>query len=279
MFEAHGTNPLATGQTPLVTIRIGNVVFGVPWSSLEGYAKGARSIAGLYSDLLGLRLCSRADVYREADWPADEGDEMDPLVISDDPSHPSIAFEPEQGDYHPPSWPDPEHPQQVHVDVAVQDLEAAHELVRRHGAELLRDSGTHRVYADSVGHPFCLYPGGTSPVGRIERVVLDCLSPRSLAAFYEALLDMPTRVVDEVERVEIARSDGGGPRLAFQHAVSPAPRWPDSAHSQQLHLDLAADDEEAAGEMALRLGAVPLPRLGGGFVYADPAGHPFCLGE
>ena len=100
-----------------------------------------------------------------------------------------------------------------------------------------------------------------------------------MAAMYAELLDMSVRVVDEPERVEIARRDSQGPELAFQHTVSPAPRWPDPAYPQQLHLDLNADDSDSAAQLAARLGAIRLPYMGGGFVYADPAGHPFCLGE
>ena len=48
------------------------------------------------------------------------------------------------------AWPDPAHPQQVHLDVEVEDLEAAEREVLAHGASLLR------VYADPAGHPFCL---------------------------------------------------------------------------------------------------------------------------
>ena len=109
--------------------------------------------------------------------------------------------------------------------------------------------------------------------------MFDCVSPRALAVFYSALLDMPVRNVDDPERVEIARRDGRGVKLAFQHAVSPPPRWPDPAHPQQLHLDFDPDDPEAAARQALQLGAIRLPYMGGGFVYADPAGHPFCLSE
>lgn len=271
-------NPLATGQTSLVAIGIGNVVFDAPGRTLEEWGKDAGGIAALYAELLGMRLCSRADVYREANYPADDGDELDPLVISEEPGQPSIAFEWALGEYRAPRWPDPEQPQQVHLDVVVADLEVADELVRRHGGNLLRAAETHRVYADVVGHPFCLYPGGASR-GRIRRIVFDCFSPRSLASFYGDLLELPTRIVDDPERVEIAQADGQGLRLAFQHTTSAAPRWPDPAFPQQLHLDLAADDEKSAGRRAVELGAIRLPHMGGGFVYADPAGHPFCLGE
>ena len=61
------------------------------------------------------------------------------------------------------------------------------------------------------------------------------------------------------------------------------PGWPDGA-PQQVHLDLHVDDPRAAHEEAITLGArllQPAPDLGaaeGHQVYADPAGHPFCIG-
>lgn len=194
-------------------IRVATVVFDAPGATLDLYARSAGGMAAMYAELLGLRLRPRAALLREAGYPADEGDEVDPLVLSDDSTHPGMAFECETGDYRAPAWPDPDRPQQVHLDVAVPDLGTAHESVTRDGATLLREVGTHRVYVDCVGHPFCLYPGGASTVGRIERVVFDCFSPRTLAAFYGELLDMPVRVVDEPERVEIARREGQGPSL------------------------------------------------------------------
>lgn len=60
-------------------------------------------------------------------------------------------------DYRAPDWPSAEKPQQAHVDLDVTDLEAAHERALGLGAKLLDDSPeTFRVYADPVGHPFCL---------------------------------------------------------------------------------------------------------------------------
>jgi len=57
-----------------------------------------------------------------------------------------------------------------------------------------------------------------------------------------------------------------------------APRWPDPAFPQQFHLDVMVDDIDEAEPKALALGATPLPSEEDGFrVYADPAGHPFCL--
>lgn len=261
-----------------MAMRIANVVFDAPGSTLEVYGEKAGAIAGLYAELLGMQLRSRADVYREAGYPADAGDEVDPLVMADESERPNIAFECELAEYRAPQWPDPEHPQQVHLDITVDDLGAADEVVSRYGAALLADAGDHRTYADAVGHPFCLYAGGSDATGRIARIVIDCFSPRALAAFYAELLDMPVRIVDTPERVEIARGEVG-PTLAFQHVVAPPARWPDPAYPQQLHLDFVSDDDDpvATRARAERLGAIRLPYLGGGEVYADPAGHPFCL--
>jgi hypothetical protein len=124
-------------------------------------------------------------------------------------------------------------------------------------------------------------------------VVIDCFSPRALAAFYARLLDMPRRELDTPERVVITRADGRLPALAFQHAQFPAPRWPDPAYPQQVHLDLrvltapdntsaddtSADDphRRAAQDLASHLGAISLETYPARTVYADPAGHPFCL--
>ena len=66
--------------------------------------------------------------------------------------------------------------------------------------------------------------------------------------------------------------------LAFQETQLKAPRWPDPSYPQQLHLDLHVDDGKAAQELALWLGAIRPPDMGGSCpVYADPAAHPFCL--
>ena len=89
---------------------------------------------------------------------------------------------------------------------------------------------------------------------------------------------MRTRWQDSERWVVIAREDGNLPMLAFQHARSPAPRWPDPSYPQQLHLDVGVNEGEAAQELALQLGAIRLPPMGGSCpVYADPASHPFCL--
>jgi hypothetical protein len=54
-------------------------------------------------------------------------------------------------------WPDPAYPQQLHLDLHVQDGAAAHERAERLGAIRLPEmGGSCPVYADPAAHPFCL---------------------------------------------------------------------------------------------------------------------------
>lgn len=60
--------------------------------------------------------------------------------------------------YPPPMWPTQERPQQIHLDVIVDDLDAADAAVIDLGATKHPDQpGTSlRVFLDPAGHPFCL---------------------------------------------------------------------------------------------------------------------------
>ncbi|MFE1439492.1 VOC family protein [Streptomyces sp. NPDC058739] len=114
-------------------------------------------------------------------------------------------------------------------------------------------------------------------VAELGVVVLDCPDPAGLAAFYAAVLG--GSVEGEGEWVDVKVP--GGQSLAFQAAPGfVPPRWPAADHSQQFHLDLNVPDLDAAEREVLALGARPLDtedRTRGWRVYADPAGHPFCL--
>ena len=108
-------------------------------------------------------------------------------------------------------------------------------------------------------------------------MVVDCPDPRALAAFYCELLGMHV-VHDSDDWVKI-RTDSDAPALAFQQATDfVPPQWPDPARPQQFHLDVEVDDIELAEKRALAAGARRLDGEGPDFrLYADPAGHPFCL--
>ncbi len=60
--------------------------------------------------------------------------------------------------YTAPGWPDQQVPQQMHVDVIVDDLDAGEAAVLELGAtKHEHQPGTSfRVFLDPAGHPFCL---------------------------------------------------------------------------------------------------------------------------
>jgi catechol 2,3-dioxygenase-like lactoylglutathione lyase family enzyme len=110
-------------------------------------------------------------------------------------------------------------------------------------------------------------------LGRLHHVVLDCPDPAALARFYSELLGQPVTYQSEDWVVVAANDTSSG--LAFQLAPGHrAPTWPDPAIPQQVHLDVMVEDVASIGPRVLALGAT---KLDGEDVYADPAGHPFCL--
>ncbi|MFF0111037.1 VOC family protein [Streptomyces prasinus] len=115
------------------------------------------------------------------------------------------------------------------------------------------------------------------PVAKVGAVVLDCADPRALAGFYAGLVGGTIKEEDGWVDLQVP----GGPVLAFQEAPGHVPpRWPAPDRPQQFHLDLTVEDLDAAEKEALALGAEPLEtedRARTFRVYADPAGHPFCL--
>ena len=110
-------------------------------------------------------------------------------------------------------------------------------------------------------------------IGRLHHVILDCADPAALAAFYAELLGQP--VTYSSDDFVVVAADDNSSGLAFQLAPGhQRPTWPDPASSMQMHLDVMVEDVAAAGPRVLALGA---SKLDGESVYADPAGHPFCL--
>ncbi|HEY6746712.1 MAG TPA: VOC family protein [Mycobacteriales bacterium] len=69
----------------------------------------------------------------------------------------TIGFQQVQ-DYAAPQWPGQEVPQQMHIDVMVDDLDAAEAAVLELGAtKAEHQPGTSfRVFLDPAGHPFCV---------------------------------------------------------------------------------------------------------------------------
>lgn len=130
----------------------------------------------------------------------------------------------------------------------------------------------------------------------LRQVVLDCTDARALAEFYRQLLGFHYRpgdepsVAGELDPAEqdwlVLQDSAGTTRVAFQQVAElPAATWPEGPIHQQLHLDLTVRtkaDLDAQHERALALGARLLEDRSGDpeeplRVYADLAGHPFCI--
>lgn len=128
------------------------------------------------------------------------------------------------------------------------------------------------------------------------QVVLDCTDARALAEFYRQLLGLQYRPGDEPPAAGesdlagndwlVLRDASGTNRLAFQQVAQLSRvTWPEGPIPQQLHLDLTVptvQDLDAQHERALALGARLLRDRASDpeeplRVYADPAGHPFCI--
>ncbi|GLX54407.1 glyoxalase [Streptomyces hygroscopicus subsp. hygroscopicus] len=117
-------------------------------------------------------------------------------------------------------------------------------------------------------------------LAKLGVVVLDCPDPGALAGFYAGLLGGTVEVDEGGDWVELKVP--GGQALAFQRAEGHTPpQWPRAdGNGQQFHLDLTVPDLDAAQQEVLGLGATLLDAGEPGRswrVYADPAGHPFCL--
>jgi catechol 2,3-dioxygenase-like lactoylglutathione lyase family enzyme len=111
-------------------------------------------------------------------------------------------------------------------------------------------------------------------IGRLHHVVIDCADPTTLAQFYSELLGLPVTYRGEGWIVISGNETTSG--IAFQQVLDHrAPRWPDPDWPQQFHLDVMVDDQADAARRVLQLGGQRLS--GGDNVFADPAGHPFCL--
>ena len=130
----------------------------------------------------------------------------------------------------------------------------------------------------------------------LRQVVLDTTDARTLAEFYRQLLGFSYRPGDEPPAAGeadpqgqdwlVLRNPTGGWQVAFQQVPElPEATWPDGPHPQMLHLDLTVPTVDALNSehrRALDLGARLLRDRSDDpeeplRVYADPAGHPFCI--
>ena len=97
--------------------------------------------------------------YAEAlGWTVDPEDDSDDWVTIRSEGGRELMFQ-LATDFRPPTWPDGQIPQQFHLDLMVDDLDAAQTYVESLGAtrQQAESEGAHfRVFLDPSGHPFCL---------------------------------------------------------------------------------------------------------------------------
>jgi hypothetical protein len=108
-------------------------------------------------------------------------------------------------------------------------------------------------------------------------VTLDCPHPGELAAFYAQLTGGEV-TVSAPHWAMTTCPDGATISFQVDPAYTP-PTWSESASTQQIHLDFDVDDLDATEARALAAGATRFDFQPNDHcrVYADPAGHPFCL--
>ena len=113
-------------------------------------------------------------------------------------------------------------------------------------------------------------------------VVLDAADVGGVSIFWAELLD--GRALTDDDRFHCVIDADGNWVIGVQHAPAHIPPdWPDG-NPQQVHLDLHVAEFAPAHARAIELGARlllaadDLDAPDGYQVYADPAGHPFCIG-
>jgi hypothetical protein len=89
-------------------------------------------------------------------------------------------------------------------------------------------------------------------------------------------IDCPAGSVPQIAKLYaelLGRAASAGARAELGGDRQPDPEYP-----QQMHMGIKFEDYYGSLRLAERLGAIRLPNPGGhATVYADPAGHPFCL--
>ncbi|MBO0919563.1 VOC family protein [Cellulomonas sp. zg-ZUI222] len=116
----------------------------------------------------------------------------------------------------------------------------------------------------------------TSDAIRLSAVTLNAPDALALARFYAEITGGRVQ-----GRAEWARVSGPGGDIEFQQVADlRPPTWPEGDTPMHIHLDFHVEDLAATEARVLAAGATRFdtqPNADHCLVYADPAGHPFCL--
>jgi predicted enzyme related to lactoylglutathione lyase len=122
-------------QTSRPTITFGTTVLDTP---------DPKQLSRFYAQLL--------------DWSVDPNDDSDDWVTIRSATGTQLMFQ-LATEFRAPTWPDAAVPQQFHLDLMVDDLDAAQAYAESLGAVRSQADGEakhFRVFLDPSGHPFCL---------------------------------------------------------------------------------------------------------------------------
>ncbi|OMB99438.1 glyoxalase [Mycobacterium sp. NS-7484] len=104
--------------------------------------RNPRALAEFYAGLLGGEITTEDETW----------------VVVTDPDGRRVACQ-QSPQHEPPVFPDPRGSQQIHLDILVDDPDAAERAVLALGATRVTDAvgeNNFRVFRDPAGHPFCL---------------------------------------------------------------------------------------------------------------------------
>lgn len=92
------------------------------------------------------------------DWPVSTGSDGQDTWMEIRADYGQVICFQQVDDYRAPVWPSQEHPQQMHLDMVVDELDAGEAAVLELGATKHEEQPgeTFRVFLDPAGHPFCL---------------------------------------------------------------------------------------------------------------------------
>jgi catechol 2,3-dioxygenase-like lactoylglutathione lyase family enzyme len=210
-------------------------------------------------------------------WPAGEPWPEHPEFRSLEPPTGTAYVHVQTGDHGP----------RIHVDLEVDEVETETSRLRAMGATVMPRRAYWTPLVSPGGLPLCLVPWRApsvvpgplvTPDGNRLRLVQVCLdAPRSLSSaeteFWRAATGWRwVASADEAFDGKL-HHDGASPVQLLLQRLGDS----DAGLATRAHIDLGADDREAAVRRLVDLGASRGPTGDGWIVLTDPVGMDFCV--
>jgi Glyoxalase-like domain len=173
----------------------------------------------------------------------------------------------------------------VHVDVEVDDLDAARDRLADLGARSGMRTRWWQVMHSPAGLPFCLCypshgprpPGTLHPGGHRSRLAQVCIDAPHEAfdaelAFWQQATGWHVERSGRPEFTDLVGPPEATLRLLLQRLGEDDP-----GATARAHIDLGSDDIDAEADRLTGIGARYLDRYPNWALLTDPAGLPFCV--